>query len=87
MTIYGQSFTVLAPGDPREILDVATEVDKLMASIASQTGVADTSRVALLAALHLADQLRTSRAETEAVRERVEEGSRRLGQLLDQLPS
>lgn len=54
-----------------------------MASIASQTGVADTSRVALLAALHLADQLRNARAETEAVRERVEQGSRRLAELLE----
>lgn len=54
-----------------------------MATIASQTGVADTSRVALLAALHLADQLRNARAETEAVRERVEQGSRRLAALLD----
>lgn len=55
-----------------------------MATIASQTGVSDTSRVAVLAALHLADQLRTSRTETEEVKERVEQGSRRLAELLSQ---
>lgn len=55
-----------------------------MATIASQTGVSDTSRVAVLAALHLADQLRASRTETEVVKERVEQGSRRLAELLSQ---
>lgn len=54
-----------------------------MASISSQTGMADTGRVALLAALHLADELKNARAETEAMRDRVEEGSRRLGELLN----
>ena len=56
-----------------------------MSSIASQTGVADATRVALLASLHLADQLRNARADLEAVRERVEERSKRLNDLLDQL--
>ncbi len=56
-----------------------------MSSIASKTGIADATRVALLAALHMADQLRQSRAELEAVRERVEQRSKRLTDLLDQL--
>jgi len=56
-----------------------------MSSIASKTGVGDTARVALLAALHLADQLKNARAELEGVRERVHERSKRLTALLDQL--
>jgi cell division protein ZapA (FtsZ GTPase activity inhibitor) len=67
------------------VQDLARELDDLMTSIASRTGIGDASRVAILAAFHLADQLRTSRGELEGVREHLNERSRRMAAMLDGL--
>ncbi len=55
--IFNQSYTLLADGDPREVESVAHEIDDLMATIANRTGTGDSTRVAVLACLHLADKL------------------------------
>lgn len=65
--------------------DLAAEIDQLMTGIAARTGLTDSTRIAILAALHLADQLKASRADLEAVRDSVEERSKRMTELLDQL--
>jgi cell division protein ZapA (FtsZ GTPase activity inhibitor) len=65
--------------------DLASEIDQLMTGIASRTGVTDSTRIAILAALHIADQLKTARADLEAVRDSIQERSKRMTELLDQL--
>lgn len=65
--------------------DLAAEIDQLMTAIAARTGLTDATRIAILAALHLADQLKSARADLEAIRDSVEERSRRMTDLLDQL--
>ncbi len=57
VTIYHQSFSLLAQGDPAELERAAQTVDSLMQSIAAKSPNADTARVAVLACLHLADKL------------------------------
>jgi len=57
--IFNQSYTLLADGDPGEVEAVAREIDELMANIANRSGTGDSTRVAVLACLHLADKLRT----------------------------
>ena len=57
VTIYHQSFSLIAQGDPKELERAAHTVDSLMQSIAEQSPSADTARVAVLACLHLADKL------------------------------
>ena len=59
VTILSQSYTLLAKGDPREVEELAQSVDELMLSIAAKAPNADTTRVAVLACLHLADRLRS----------------------------
>lgn len=59
VNIFNQSYTLLVEGDAREVETVAAEIDELMANIAARTGTTDSTRVAVLACLHLADQLRT----------------------------
>jgi cell division protein ZapA (FtsZ GTPase activity inhibitor) len=56
-----------------------------MCGIAARTGLTDSTRIAILAAMHLADQLRSARADLEAIRDSVQERSRRMTALLDQL--
>jgi cell division protein ZapA len=77
--IFNQSYTLLADGDPAEIETVAQEIDELMASIASRSGTGDTTRVAVLACLHLADKLRS----TEAQLRDIETKSSRIARLLE----
>lgn len=56
-----------------------------MNSIAARSGLTDSTRVAILAALHLADELKSARADLDAVRDSIQERSKRMTELLDQL--
>ena len=59
VTILNQSFTLLTAGDPAEMIELAQQVDDLMTSIARKSPNLDSTRVAVFACLHLADQLRS----------------------------
>lgn len=77
--IFNQTYTLLAEGDPAEVETVAQEIDELMANIATRAGTGDSTRVAVLACLHLADKLRT----TEAQLRTIENKSARIANLLE----
>ncbi len=83
--IANQSFTVVTSGDDREVLELAQRVDDLIATVSARSGNLDTSRLAILACLHLADQLHDAERELRALRDRLNEKVRRLGGLLDQI--
>ena len=59
VTILSRPYTLLATGDPREVEEVAASVNDLMLSIAAKAPSADSTRIAMLACLHLTDKLRT----------------------------
>ncbi len=59
VTILGQPYTLRAQGDPKEVEQLAQSVDELMHTIAAKSPNSDSSRVAVLACLHLADKLAT----------------------------
>ncbi|MBM3796519.1 MAG: cell division protein ZapA [Acidobacteria bacterium] len=80
VTILNQSFTLLTTGNPREMLDLAHQVDDLMTSISRKSPNLDSTRVAVFACLHLADQLRNQPLTSAVPEERVRE----LAQLLDE---
>ena len=84
VTILSQSFTLLAQGDPREVERLARSVDELMSSIAAKAPNADTTRVAVLACLHLADRLHDLEADLASLRERVGRKSEEFAALLEQ---
>jgi cell division protein ZapA len=85
VTIFNQAYTLTAAGDPGEIEAVAHVLDDLMRSIASKAGNIDSSRIAVLAGMHLADRVRTLEKELEGLRGRVEQKSREFSELLDQV--
>ncbi len=87
VTIFGQSYALRASADPREIQELARQVDDLMAGIASRSGDTEAARVAVLACLHLADRLRDVERELSGLRERVESKSREFSLLLDEVLS
>src|SRR5947199_2745933 len=84
VTILSQSFTLLAKGDPREVELLAQSVDELMSSIAAKAPNADTTRVAVLACLHLADRLNDLEKDLATLRERVGKKSEEFAALLEQ---
>lgn len=81
--IFGQPYTLRAAGDPREVEDLAAQIDALMEGISSKTGDADPSRVAVLVCLHLADRLRTLERELADLRRRIEQKANQLSLLLE----
>jgi cell division protein ZapA len=66
VTILNQSFTLLTAGDPGEVVDLAQQVDDLMHGIAGRSPNLDSTRVAVLACLHLAEQLHTREADVDS---------------------
>ncbi len=84
VTILSQPYTLLATGDPREVETLAREVDDLMLSIAGRQPNADSTRIAVLACLHLADRLRKLQEDLASLQERVERKSGEFAELLGQ---
>jgi cell division protein ZapA len=84
VTILSRSYTLLASGDPREVEAVAASVDELMLSIAAKAPNADSTRIAVLACLHLADRLRALESELSRLRQQVDRKSEEFSLLLDQ---
>ena len=85
VTILSRPYTLLASGDPREVLEVAASVDELMLSIAQRAPNADTTRIAVLACLHLADKLRMLKRDLNQLRTRVDRKSEEFAGMLEQL--
>ncbi len=78
--IFNQTYSLLVDGDPREVEEVAQQVDELVSSIASHTSSGDSTRVAVLACLHLADKLRAAEKQLQL----VEDKSGRIASLLEE---
>src|SRR3989442_8282459 len=55
--IYDQAYTIRSDGDSRYIQTLADYVDKRMREISSGTLTVDSRKVAILAALYIADEL------------------------------
>ena len=82
LSIYNQTFSLLVAGDPAEIERAAQDVDELMTTIA-RSGNMDSTRVAVLACLHLQDRVHSLEREAEAMKSRFEDRTRQLADLLD----
>ncbi|MFL6374446.1 MAG: cell division protein ZapA [Pyrinomonadaceae bacterium] len=67
--IYNQTYSIRSDGDNEYIQELAEYVDRKMREISSGTLTVDSLKVAILAALHIADefyQLRHSQAQVDA---------------------
>jgi cell division protein ZapA len=87
VTILSRPYTLLATGDPREVEQVAASVDELMLSIAAKAPNADSTRIAVLACMHLADMLRRAEQELEELRQRKDTRSGEYAAMLERLIS
>ena len=55
--IFGQTYNVRAEGDSTYIHDLARFVDSRMKEVAERTATVDTTKIAILAALNISDDL------------------------------
>jgi len=78
--IFSQNYSLLVDGDPREVQEIAQQVDELITSIAGRTSSSDSTRVAVLACLHLADKLRAAEKQLQL----FEDKSGRIATLLEE---
>lgn len=85
VTILSRPYVLRASGDAREVEELAGSVDDLMLSIANKAPTADSTTIAVLACMHLADKLRGLEAELGQFRERVDRKSEEYAGLLERL--
>ena len=85
VTIFNQTYSLVATDEPGEVEELAHSVDELMTEIAQRAGNVDANRIAVLACLHLADRLRAMERELAVLKSRVDEKSRQFSLLLDQV--
>ncbi|MCS7026791.1 MAG: cell division protein ZapA [Bryobacteraceae bacterium] len=85
VTIANQTFTLLSSGDDREVTELAHRVDDLISEIAARSANVDSSRLAILACLHLADQLQQCERNLKELREAVQSRAQKFQSLLDRM--
>ena len=66
--IYGQSYSLRGDGDPTYVHELAAFVDARMNMIADSTATVDSLKVAILAALNIADEFLQMKREAEKQR-------------------
>jgi cell division protein ZapA len=81
--IHGQRYAVRSDLDQAYIAELATYVDQKMRLAADELSSADSLRIAVIAALNLADELYRSRADGHDVEGRVLEKTAALERLVD----
>jgi len=84
VTIFNQSYSLVASEEPGEVESLAHTVDALMHEVAARAGNVDTARTAVLACLHIADQKRALEREIETLKQRVEAKARQFSVRLDE---
>jgi len=83
VTIFGSEYTLKGDADPAYVREVARLVDERMREVAGNTGAPAMGKIAILAAVNIADELlreKRLRLETEAA---VEDRSVQIARLLE----
>jgi cell division protein ZapA len=75
--IFGQTYTIRGELDERYVQKLAAYVDSKMSAIADATTTVDTQKVAVLAALAIADELHTIRKDRNEQEELLREQAER----------
>ncbi|HXA49544.1 MAG TPA: cell division protein ZapA [Candidatus Acidoferrum sp.] len=87
VTILSRPYSLRVSGDPREVEAVAASVNELMLSIAGRSPDSDSTRIAVLACLHLADKLHALEKENQQLKQQVGTRSEAFEGLVERLVS
>ena len=83
--IYNQTYNIRSDGDTEYIIQLAEFVDSRMREISSGTLTVDSLKVAILAALHIADELHRLKHLSEQADTQLAARSSECAELLDRL--
>lgn len=85
VTIFNQTYSLVASSEePGRIEQLAQRVDDLMSSIAVRAGNVDSTRAAVLACLHLADELDSIERRLTTLKDDVAHKAQHFSVLLDE---
>ena len=85
VTILSRPYVLRTAGDPREVEELAQSVDELMLAIAARAPNADSTHIAVLACMHLADKLHSLEKDLTDLKHRVDQKSGQFAGMLEQL--
>jgi len=83
--IYNQSYNIRGNGDPEYIIQLADFVDRRMRDVAAATLTVDSLKVAILAALHIADELHQLKKRHEQMDTQLAQKTTEYSELIDQI--
>ncbi len=83
VNILNQNYTLLAAGDAHEVENLAQEVDELLHNIGTKAGTSDSTRIAVLGCMHLADRLRARERYINEINSKSEEFALLLDQAIE----
>jgi cell division protein ZapA len=83
--IYDREYALRTTGDPERLQYICAQLDKRMREIAASTGAVDTLKVAVLAALSLADDLQRAKDDLRKLDESIGRRSLACVSLLDRI--
>jgi cell division protein ZapA len=84
VTIFNQTYSLVASEEPGRIEQLAHRVDDLMSTIAARAGNVDSTRTAVLACLHLADEIESLERRLNTLKDSVEDRAKQFTILLDE---
>jgi cell division protein ZapA len=83
--IYNQTYNIRGDGNSEYIIQLADYVDRRMREVASATLTVDSLKVAILAALYIADELHQLKKRYEQMDAQVSQKTTEYGDLIDQI--
>ena len=83
--IYNQTYNIRSDGDSEYVIGLAEFVDRRMREISSGTLTVDSLKVAILAALHIADELHRLKRLHEQTDQQLAARSAECAEMLDRL--
>src|SRR6267142_1168928 len=83
--IYNQTYNIRSDGDSEYLMQLADFVDSRMREISSGTLTVDSLKVAILAALHIADELHRMKQTYEQADSQLATRSAECAEMLDKL--
>jgi|SRR5438045_4529922 cell division protein ZapA len=83
--IYNQTYNIRSDGDSEYVINLAEFVDRRMREISSGTLTVDSLKVAILAALHIADELHRLKRLHEQADQQLATRSAECAEMLDRV--
>ena len=83
VTIYDQTYNIAGDLDPVYVDELAQYVDTKMREVARATGMVDSVKIAVLAALSISDELQTLRRSRNEGRQELRERAERCLKLVE----